>query len=77
MTKVALIGTGPCGLSFLRSLYQAKKKGENIPEVVAFDKQSDWVGFGITVGEQDLMNTVILFLIVCTGIYGQMVQRSA
>ena len=44
MTKVALIGTGPCGLSFLRSLYQAKKKSENIPEVVAFDKQSDWGG---------------------------------
>ena len=44
MTKVALIGTGPCGLSFLRSLYQAKKKGEDIPEVVAFDKQSDWGG---------------------------------
>jgi len=44
MTKVALIGTGPCGLSFLRSLYQAKQKGEDIPEIVAFDKQSDWGG---------------------------------
>jgi trimethylamine monooxygenase len=44
MTKIALIGTGPCGLSFLRSLHQAQKNGENIPEVVAFDKQSDWGG---------------------------------
>ena len=44
MTKVALIGTGPCGLSFLRSLHQAQSKGENIPEVVAFEKQESWGG---------------------------------
>ena len=28
MTKVAIIGTGPCGLSMLRSFEQAEKKGE-------------------------------------------------
>ena len=39
MTKIALIGTGPCGLSFLRSLHQAEKNGDSIPEVVAFEKQ--------------------------------------
>ena len=44
MTKVALIGTGPCGLSFLRSLRQAQSKGENIPEVVAFEKHESWGG---------------------------------
>ena len=44
MTKIALIGTGPCGLSFLRSLHQAKKNGDSIPEVVAFEKQADWGG---------------------------------
>ena len=44
MTKVAIIGTGPCGLSMLRAFEQAEKKGEKIPEVVAFEKQSDWGG---------------------------------
>ena len=44
MTKIALIGTGPCGLSFLRSLHQAEKNGDSIPEVVAFEKQADWGG---------------------------------
>ena len=44
MTKVAIIGTGPCGLSMLRAFESAEKKGEKIPEVVAFEKQSDWGG---------------------------------
>ncbi len=44
MKKVALIGTGPCGLSMLRSFEQAEKKGHKIPEIVAFEKQSDWGG---------------------------------
>jgi len=44
MTKVAIIGTGPCGLSMLRAFEQAESKGEKIPEIVAFDKQSDWGG---------------------------------
>ena len=28
MTKVAIIGSGPCGLSMLRSFQQAEEKGE-------------------------------------------------
>ena len=32
MTKIAIIGAGPCGLSMLRSFEQAEKKGEKIPE---------------------------------------------
>ena len=44
MTKVAIIGTGPCGLSMLRSFEQAEKKGEKIPGVVVFEKQEDWGG---------------------------------
>ena len=28
MTKIAIIGAGPCGLSMLRSFEQAEKKGE-------------------------------------------------
>jgi len=37
MTKVAIIGAGPCGLSLLRSFEQAEKKGEKIPQIVCFD----------------------------------------
>ena len=44
MTKVAIIGTGPCGLSMLRSFEQAEKKGEKIPQIVCFEKQEDWGG---------------------------------
>ena len=73
MTKVAIIGTGPCGLSMLRAFEHAENKGEKIPEIVAFDKQNDW---GITVGELVLMNTVIQFLIVCIDIFGQMGLRN-
>ena len=34
MTKVAIIGAGPCGLSMLRSFEQAEKKGEKINAMV-------------------------------------------
>ena len=44
MSKVAIIGSGPCGLSMLRAFQQAREKSENIPEIVCFDKQSDWGG---------------------------------
>ena len=39
MSKVAIIGTGPCGLSILRAFQQAEEKGESIPEIICFDKQ--------------------------------------
>ena len=44
MTKIAIIGAGPCGLSMLRSFEQAEKNGKKIPEIVCFDKQDDWGG---------------------------------
>ena len=44
MTRVAIIGSGPCGLSMLRAFQQLEEKGQNIPEIVCFDKQSDWGG---------------------------------
>ena len=44
MSKIAIIGAGPCGLSILRSFQQAEEKGENIPEIVCFEKQNDWGG---------------------------------
>ena len=44
MTRVAVIGAGPCGLSQLRAFQQAQSKGAEIPEIVCFEKQSDWGG---------------------------------
>ena len=42
--RVAVIGAGPCGLGQLRAFQQAKSKGADIPEIVCFEKQSDWGG---------------------------------
>ena len=44
MSKVAIIGSGPCGLSMLRAFHQAELKGDKIHEIVCFEKQSDWGG---------------------------------
>ena len=45
MTKrVAVIGAGPSGLAQLRAFQSAKKKGADIPEIVCYEKQSDWGG---------------------------------
>ncbi|MBL9046928.1 MAG: NAD(P)/FAD-dependent oxidoreductase [Tabrizicola sp.] len=42
--KVAVIGAGPSGLAQLRAFQSAKTKGADIPEVVCFEKQSNWGG---------------------------------
>src|SRR5918992_4065767 len=44
MTRVAIVGAGPCGLGQLHAFEAARKKGARIPELVAFEKQSDWGG---------------------------------
>ncbi|ACK52489.1 Flavin-containing monooxygenase [Methylocella silvestris BL2] len=44
MTRVAIIGAGPSGLAQLRAFQSAGKKGAAIPELVCFEKQSDWGG---------------------------------
>ena len=44
MTKIAIIGSGPCGLSMLRAFQQAEEKGQQIPEIVCYEKQEDWGG---------------------------------
>ncbi len=41
MTRVAIIGAGPCGISQLHAFASAKAKGVEIPEVVCFEKQGD------------------------------------
>jgi len=45
MTKrVAVIGAGPSGLAQLRAFQSAAQQGAEIPEVICFEKQSDWGG---------------------------------
>ncbi|WP_299196360.1 NAD(P)/FAD-dependent oxidoreductase [uncultured Tateyamaria sp.] len=42
--RIAIIGAGPSGLAQLRAFQSAKKNGEDIPEIVCFEKQSNWGG---------------------------------
>jgi len=42
--RVAVIGAGPSGLAVLRAFQTAKAKGDEIPEVVCFEKQDNWGG---------------------------------
>jgi trimethylamine monooxygenase len=45
MTKrIAVIGAGPSGLAQLRAFQSAAEKGAEIPEIVCFEKQSNWGG---------------------------------
>ncbi|MDF3607930.1 NAD(P)/FAD-dependent oxidoreductase [Paracoccus sp. DMF-8] len=45
MTKrIAIIGAGPSGLAQLRAFQSAAQKGAEIPEIVCFEKQSNWGG---------------------------------
>jgi trimethylamine monooxygenase len=44
MTRIAIIGAGPSGLAQLRAFDSAARKGEDIPEIVCFEKQEDWGG---------------------------------
>ncbi len=45
MTKrVAVLGAGPSGTAMLRAFQSAQAKGAEIPEVVCYEKQSDWGG---------------------------------
>lgn len=43
-SRVAVIGAGPSGLAQLHAFEEARKKGAEVPEVVCFEKQSDWGG---------------------------------
>ena len=42
--RVAVIGAGPSGLAQLRAFQSAKLNGEDIPDVVCYEKQDDWGG---------------------------------
>lgn len=42
--RVAVIGAGPSGLAQLHAFEEARNEGAEVPEVVCFEKQSDWGG---------------------------------
>ena len=42
--RVAVVGAGPSGLAVLRAYQTAKANGDEIPEVVCFEKQDNWGG---------------------------------
>ena len=42
--KVAIIGAGPSGLAQLRAFKASEEKGEDIPEIICFEKQDNWGG---------------------------------
>lgn len=42
--RVAIIGAGPSGMAQLRAFESAERAGAEIPELVCFEKQSDWGG---------------------------------
>ncbi|MEM8775317.1 MAG: NAD(P)/FAD-dependent oxidoreductase [Pseudomonadota bacterium] len=46
MTKkrVAVIGAGPSGLAQLRAFQSAANNGEEVPDIVCYEKQDDWGG---------------------------------
>ena len=44
IARVAVIGAGPSGLGQLHSFETARRQGIDIPELVCFEKQSDWGG---------------------------------
>ena len=44
MIRVAIIGAGPCGMAQLRAFASAARNGADIPEIVCYEKQSDWGG---------------------------------
>ncbi len=44
MTRVAVIGAGPSGLAVLHSFEQARQRGADLPDIVCYEKQSDWGG---------------------------------
>ncbi len=43
-TRVAIIGAGPSGLGQLHAFAQGQKQGADVPELVCFERQSDWGG---------------------------------
>jgi trimethylamine monooxygenase len=44
MARVAVVGAGPSGLAQLHAFEEARRGGADVPDIVCFEKQSDWGG---------------------------------
>jgi trimethylamine monooxygenase len=42
--RIAVLGAGPSGLAQLRAFQSAQAAGADIPEIICFEKQSNWGG---------------------------------
>ncbi|MGB3413698.1 MAG: NAD(P)/FAD-dependent oxidoreductase, partial [Microbacteriaceae bacterium] len=42
--RIAIIGAGPSGMAQLRAFKSAEESGQQIPEIVCYEKQDDWGG---------------------------------
>ena len=42
--RVAILGAGPSGLAQMHAFEQVRKMGADVPDLVCFEKQSDWGG---------------------------------
>ena len=42
--RICVIGAGPSGMSILYHFNKLKRQGKKIPDIVCFEKQSDWGG---------------------------------
>ncbi len=42
--RVAIVGAGPSGLAQMHAFEEARAQGADVPEIVCFEKQSDWGG---------------------------------
>ena len=72
MTKVAIIGAGPCGLSMLRYVELAEKNGEKIPELVSIEKKKKMI---LTISEQLQKNYNLKNISVLRTLFGKRISQ--
>ena len=75
--RVAIIGAGPCGLSQLPRLPAGAERGADIPELVCFERQSDWGGLWHYTWRTGLDEHGEPCTAACTGTCGPTGRRSA
>ena len=63
--RVCVIGAGPSGMSAVYQFKQLEMKGQEIPEIVCFDKQSDWGGLWKYSWQTGEKLVVVLFFSFC------------
>lgn len=42
--RIAIIGAGPSGMAAMRAFKAAERQGEELPDIVCYEKQDDWGG---------------------------------